>query len=215
MAESSALVLLICMITASVLACIVVYTALLRSSVERQAPTLESSIERIIAETEARELLPVLPNSIVRSADETFYWEQPALSVAIRARAKRSRRVVEFSVAQLRDVRWPRRAGRVARAAVDVEDKGTLYLSDERILFVGFHGATEVALVDLVAVDRLPDGVKVVPRDAATRLFVTGDPQAAIVLQRLLNDDTRAHLTVDAVVAAAEAHLRRGKFTPG
>jgi hypothetical protein len=44
---------------------------------------------------------------------------------------------------------------------------------------------------------------------------VTGDPQAGIVLQRLLNDDTRPHLTADAVVAAAEAHLRRGKSIPG
>ncbi len=215
MAESSALVLLICMITASVLACIVVYTALLRSSVERETPSFESSIGRIVAETEARELAPIVPSSIVRSADETFYWEQSALSVAIKPRAKRSNRAVEFSVAQLRDVRWPRRARRVARAAVDVEDKGQLYLSDERILFVGFHGATEVPLGELVAVDRLPDGVKIVPREGSTRLFVTGDPQAGIVLQRLLNDDTRAHLTVDAVVAAAEAHLRRGKITPG
>jgi hypothetical protein len=103
----------------------------------------------------------------------------------------------------------------VARTAVDVEDKGCLYLSDERILFVGFHGATEVPLTELVAVDRLPDGVKIVPREGCTRLFVTGDPQAGIVLQRLLNDDTRPHLTADAVVAAAEAHLRRGKSIPG
>jgi hypothetical protein len=209
-------VLLVCLILASVLAVVVVYTALLRSSVERlSAPTLESSIDRIVTETEARELVPIVPDSIVRSADETFYWEQATLSVAVKPRAKRSRRSVEFSVAQLHDVRWPRRAGRVARAAIDVEDKGRIYLSDERVLFVGFHGATEVPLTELVAVDRLPDGVKIVPREGPTRLFVTGDPQAGIVLQRLLNDDTRAHLTVDAVVAAAEAHLRRGKITPG
>jgi hypothetical protein len=215
LAESSAPVLLVCMITASVLACIVVYTALLRSSVERRTPSLENSLDRIIAQTEARELRPLIPTSIVRSEDETFYWEQSALSVAIKPRVRRSRRSAEFSVAQLRDVRWPRRAGRVARAAVDVEDKGCLYLSDERILFVGFHGATEVPLTELVAVDRLPDGVKIVPREGSTRLFVTGDPQAGIVLQRLLNDDTHPHLTADAVVAAAEAHLRRGKITPG
>ena len=86
---------------------------------------------------------------------------------------------------------------------------------DPRSRLYGADGATEVPLTELVAVDRLPDGVKIVPREGSTRLFVTGDPQAGIVLQRLLNDDTHPHLTADAVVAAAEAHLRRGKITPG
>jgi len=194
----------------------VVYSALLRSTTEKlNSPTLESSLDRIVSETEARELVPIAPTSIVRIAGETFYWEQSALFVAVRPYADRSQRGVRFTVAQVRDIRWPRRAGRVARAAIDVEDKGRLYLSDLRAVFVGFRGATEVALEDLVAVERLPDGVKVVPREGATRLFITGDPQCGIVLQRLLNEDTRAHLTADAVVAAAEAHLRRGKTSPG
>ncbi|HMD01915.1 MAG TPA: hypothetical protein VKG44_03015 [Candidatus Baltobacteraceae bacterium] len=212
MAESSALVLLIGLILASSIACIIVYAALLSSRATGSlSPSLESSLTRIVSETEARELLPFVPTSIVCNSGETFYWEQQALFLAVKPQRNRTRRSVLFPVANISDVRWPRRAGRVARAAIDIEDKGRLYLSDRRALFVGLRGAIEVPLDALVAIDRLPDGMKLVHRHGSTKLFVTGDPQAAIVLQRLINADTRAHLTPDAVIAAAEAHLRRPK----
>lgn len=81
------------------------------------------------------------------------------------------------------------RGTRLDRTTLDVDDHGTLYVSNQRVLFVGGRKTVDIPFTRLVGVEAFVDGMKVNRSNAKPLVLQTGSQREAVILQRIMAND--------------------------
>ncbi len=81
------------------------------------------------------------------------------------------------------------RGRRVDHVTVGVDDRGPLYASNQRIVFVGQRHTIEIPLAKVIAIDAYKDGLKINRANGKAVVLRTGVPTTAVVLRRILAGD--------------------------
>jgi hypothetical protein len=167
-----------------------------RQAARRTERTQELQSQRLAADAQTRQLTAISPPNVVRHADETFYFMQPAQLWSLH---QNSEWLGGYSGGSIRVARglWLRSGGsrghKVSRTVVAQDDDGTLHLSTKRLLFVGVRGAIEIPLGKIGAIVPYSDGFRVDQINKKALVFETGDAQFSILLGRVINKDFDAH----------------------
>jgi hypothetical protein len=144
------------------------------------------------------ELQPIVPANIVSKKGEVFYWSQPAKLVTTQIESEHVGGYAGGSVRIARGL-WFRSGGirghTEKHPVTGVTDTGTVYLSNQRMVFVGAQGEHEVTMSHIGAVHPFPDGMRI---DIVNRLPVavqTGDARLGIIFERIMRGDIHARTT--------------------
>lgn len=154
------------------------------------------SREEILAEWQVCELQEVIPDNIIRKADEHFYWQQAAAKWGMHTHTQR---VGGYSGVSFRVVKGVYlhtggyRGTPISQTATEVDDHGMVYVSDHRILFVGSTGAIDVPLDKIASVEPYTDGMRIDVINKKPIGFQTGDSVIAVIVGRVVNKDIHRH----------------------
>lgn len=113
------------------------------------------------------------------------------------------------------------RGHRVDRTTLDVDDHGTLYLSNQRVLFVGGRKTVDIPFTRLVGVEPFVDGLKVNRSNAKPLVLKTGSQREAVVLQRIIANDLQPTRPIqpttlpDPVSTDLQPHVEPGQSSEG
>ncbi len=69
---------------------------------------------------------------------------------------------------------------------------GTLYATDQRIVFIGERGTTVIATSAIVSVERFNDGIKLNRENAMPVIYVTGWPDDGVIIARVVSREFAA-----------------------
>ena len=183
---------------------------------QRPAPITPNPNDALVNAAQTAQLDPIDVPNIVHHADEQFYWQQPAKLWEIHHHTHYEGGTVGGSVRVVRGVYLrggTYRGQPVTTDSMDPDDVGTVYLSNERIIFVGARGTKDFPYVHIGSVQPHADGMRVDVLNKPPVAFETGDGRLAVVFGRVINKDFAAktplaNLSADQVVATAAQALK-------
>lgn len=189
--------------------------AITRAARPRATPAPNPN-DALVHAAQAAQLDPIDVANIVHHADEKFYWAQPAKLWEIHHHVHYEGGSVGGSVRVVRGVYLRSSSFRgqpVTTDSMDPDDVGTVYLSNERIIFVGARGTKDFPYVHIGSVQPHADGMRVDVLNKLPVAFETGDGRLAVVFGRVMNKDFAAktplqNLSADQVVANAANALK-------
>jgi hypothetical protein len=174
-------------------------------------------IDELVRAAQTAGLEPIPVANIVHKSDERFYWQQPAKLWEIHRLVHYEGWSTGGSVRVMRGF-YLRSSGfrgqPVSSETMNADDSGTVYLSNERILFVGLHGTKEYPFHKIGSVQPYTDGLRVDILNGKPVAFETGDGRLGVIFGRVLNGDLAARatplaaLTADQIVANAADALK-------
>lgn len=178
----------------------IIYRARLRRADPALARALDerdqARVAQAAAEKRARNayaegaLTPVAPgHGIVPLPGETFYWTCDDVRL-IGDREQRTFRTLEYDNIFDQDIARTTETDKHLR---DELDRGTLALSDRRVLFVGKQQPRAIAFENVVLFTADDHGFDIAVANAAPFSFVTGRKEEGVVVQRLMHGDVGSH----------------------
>jgi hypothetical protein len=173
------------------------------SVIPTNAPTGPSAFE--LAKTCA--IVPITVAGLLPHKSELFYLSTES-NVAAIAEHHHAEYVGGYSGVSVRLMRGlsvrsgSSRGKKVDRTSVDVDDYGTLYLSNQRVVFVGGRKTVDIPFSRLVSVEPYVDGLKVNRTNASPLVLRTGSQREAVILQRIIANDLEAPQATRVALAA-------------
>lgn len=154
-------------------------------------------------------IVPIPAPGLLPHKDETFYLST-ANNVETIAEHHHSEFVggyagISVPIMRRFSIRTGTSRGRkVDRITVDVDDSGTLYFSNQRVVFIGNLKTIDIPFSRLVAVEPYVDGLKINRSNASPLVLRTGSQSEAVILQRIMANDLDPLRTRAEVFAEAE-----------
>lgn len=202
--------------------------ASIASSQRQQAEAHAAALERQhqVEAFMAAPLSPVSPDQLVLQAGETCYWQEPAQLMELRTHTHYEGGSLGLSVRIARGVYLRPGAFRgapVSNTAMEVDDTGTVYVTNTRIVFIGGGGAKAVTLKQLAGVEPFTDGVRITAANRKPLALITGNFRLGSVIERATRGAFGASPTVThsakialpggagPLILAALRHLDEGK----
>lgn len=152
---------------------------------------------QVDAEREKRERffsapLNAIACSLNLNSGECCYWGGPADEVM---NVKHSQRLGYYGGPSVRVARGlyvragTSRSHTVANVAPEVVDRGTLYLTNSRIVFTGGDGSKVFTYKQILHIDTFTDGFSIDTANSKRVTFITHEPFASWSLQRIAKGD--------------------------
>jgi len=130
---------------------------------------------------------PVAPDKLILQPGETCYWQEPAQLMELRTHTHYEGGSLGLSVRVARGVYLRPgsfRGAPVSNTAMEIDDTGTVYVTNTRIVFIGGAGAKAVTLKQLAGVEPFTDGVRITPANHKPLALITGNFRLAGVIER-------------------------------
>lgn len=171
----------------------------------------------------AAPLSPVVPDQLVLQPGETCYWQERAQLMELRTHTHYEGGSLGMSVRIARGVYLRPGAFRgdpVSNTAMEIDDTGTVYVTNTRIVFIGGSGAKNVTLKQIAGVEGFTDGVRIAPANKKPLVFITGNWRLVAVIDRVTSGAIGAQTQSAAIslpggagplLLAALQHLDKGK----
>ena len=131
-------------------------------------------------------------DGIMRKSGEEFYAAEPAEIISEHSHSTRVGGYGGVSVPIGHGVRvntGRTRSRTVQSTSVEVDDRGTVYVSNLRMVFVGARHTIDLPLAKIVSLDHFTDGFQVNRTNAKAIVIRTGGIVSAVALARVLAGD--------------------------
>ena len=138
-------------------------------------------------------IVPISVSGVMLHKGETFYLEARGADAI--AEHHHAEYVGGYAGVSMRVARGlsvhtgSSRGKREDRVTLDVDDSGTLYLSNQRVLFVGGRKTVDIPFSRFVGVEAFADGLKVNRSNAKPLVLRTGSQREAVILRRIVSND--------------------------
>jgi hypothetical protein len=136
----------------------------------------------------AAPLSPVVPSQLVLQPGEQCYWQEPAQLMELRTHTHFEGGSLGVSVRIARGLYLRPGAFRgapVSSTGMEVDDSGTAYVTNNRIVFIGERGAKTVTLKQLAGLEPFSDGARITPSNKKPLALITGNFRLGIVIDRI------------------------------
>jgi hypothetical protein len=130
---------------------------------------------------------PVTPDKLLLQPGEICYWQQPAQLGELLTHTHYVGGSLGLSVRIARGLYLRPgtfRGAPVSTTAMQIDDSGSVYVTNTRIVFIGGRGAKTVTLKQLAGLEPFSDGVRITPSNKKPLAIVTGDYRLGIVIDR-------------------------------
>lgn len=160
-------------------------------SVSPRENAREREIQRIAALMSV-ELAPIAAPSLAKRNGENVYWKREGVQQYAESRSVHSRGMA--ASVRVAPGLYLRPSDRRTRneSAMQLTGVGTLYATDQRIVFIGERGTTVIATSAIVSVERFNDGIKLNRENAMPVIYVTGWPDDGVIIARVVSREFAA-----------------------
>lgn len=168
---------------------IAIYQYVIAGNRRRDAESRETALVTRREEQINAPLQVIHVDGVVRKPSEMFYASEEAEVISEHSHSHHIGGYGGISVPIGHGVRvnTGRSRGRsVQTTAVEVDDRGMLYVSDQRVLFVGVRHTIEIPLSKIVSLKQFTDGLQIDRANAKSIVLRTEGLAVAVVLARIL-----------------------------